>query len=99
MAENILLVFIGFGITLIMYLVITCYRWQKLKCHVIEAIDVLNLWDTVITRVPLPCDAFQSIITFLNDHNYTHCFNEPGGAFKLFYMLAEIRNKCVQEEA
>ena len=97
--ESILSMFIGFAITVALYLAITKYRWHKMKRHVIEAIEALNLWDTVSTHVPLPCDAFRKIITFLNAHNYNHCFNEQGGAFKLFYMLGEIRRERVQEEA
>jgi hypothetical protein len=94
--DNILAIFIGFGITILLYIAINAYRWLKLKRHVIEAIEELNLWNTVNTCVPLPGDAFRSIITFLNYHNYEHCFNGQGGAFKLFYMLSEIRREHEQ---
>lgn len=99
MFEIILSYLIGFAIIVALYLAIAKYRWYKLKRHVIEAIEELNLWDTVNSRVPLPCDAFRSITRFLDDHKYTHCFYGQGGAFKLFYMLGEILNGRVQEEA
>ena len=82
MLESILSALIGFAIIVALHLAITNYRWRKLKRHVIEAIEALNLWDTVSTHVPLPCDAFRKIITFLNAHNYNHCFNEQGGCIQ-----------------
>lgn len=96
MLEIILSALIGFGITISLYLAISTYRWRQLKRHVIEAIEELNLWNTVNTRVPLPGDAFRAIITYLNYHKYEHCFNGQGGAFKLFYMLSKIRSEHEQ---
>lgn len=93
--ERTLAFFIGFAIVLILYLVITyCvneYRWRKLKGHVIEAIEALDLWDAVITRPGLTKDMFHAITTFLDEHNYRHCFYEHGGAFWLMTMLVGIR--------
>lgn len=93
--ENILAVFGGFVITIILYLVIIkCmneYRWCKLKLHVIEAIEELNLWDKV-NAIDINGAEFLSIAKFLDAHKYKHCFYGNAGAFKLYYMLAEIRN-------
>ena len=48
-SEQILSTFIGFGIGIMLYLVITSsvnkYLWWKLKRHVIEAVEALDLWD------------------------------------------------------
>lgn len=93
--DNILAACIGFAIVLMLYLVIThCvneYRWRKLKGHVIEAIEALDLWDAVITHPCLTQDMFHAITTFLDEHNYRHCFYEHGGAFWLMTMLVGIR--------
>ena len=95
-SEQILAVLIGFGIGIILYLVITpCvneYLWWKLKRHVIGAIEELDLWNAMDEHV-ITGDLFKSITTYLDAHKYRHCFHDLGGAFWLAYMLDEIRTK------
>lgn len=92
--------FIVFGIGIILYLAITSfvneYRWWKLKRHLIEAIEALDLWDAIKTHV-LTGDLYKSITMFLDAHKYRHCFHESGGAFWLAYALSEIRSKREKE--
>lgn len=89
--DNILAAAIGFIIVLILYSCMSACRWCKLKHHVIEAIEALDLWDAVITHPCLTQDMFHAITTFLDEHNYRHCFYEHGGAFWLMTMLVGIR--------
>lgn len=90
--ENILAFFIGFSIVILLYIAVDKYRWRKLKRHVIEAIDALDLWNKVNT-IDIKGVEFRAITMFLDDNKYKHCFYGQGGAFKLYYMLAEIRNE------
>lgn len=94
---NILAFFIGFGIVILLYNVFDHYwaeyLWRKAKHHVIEAIEALDLWDVVNTPGSFNQDVFNAITTFLEDHEYKHCFTEQGGAFWLMVMLFEIRNE------
>ena len=97
-SEQILSTFIGFGIGIMLYLVITScvnkYLWRKLKRHIIEAIEALDLWDAMDEPV-LTGDLFKTIVTYLDTHKYRHCFHERGGAFWLACALAEIRqSRC-----
>ena len=98
--DNILAAFIGFGVAILIYLAITqCvneYKWRKMKRHVVEAIEAMDLWDSVNSR-GLTHDMFLSITTFLDDHKYKHWFNEHAGAFWLMHMLVEIRNEHEHE--
>lgn len=89
--DNIIAFFIGFCIVILLYTAVVKYRWHKLKCHVIKAIDALDLWDKVNT-MDIKGIEFRAITMFLDDNKYKHCFYGQGSAFKLYYMLAEIRN-------
>ena len=95
--DNKLTFFIGFGIVLILYHVFAyCrseYLWRKIKRHVIEAIEALDLWDVVNTPGRLNSGVFHAITTFIEDHGCKYSFNEQGGAFWLMVMLIEIRNE------
>lgn len=92
MLENILTAVVCFAITIALYYVVNKYRWHQLKCHVVEAINELNLWDKV-NRIDIKGAEFQSITEFLDAHKYEHCFYAQGGAFNLFYILGEIRSE------
>ena len=95
-SEQILSTFIGFGIGIMLYLVITScvnkYLWWKLKRHVIEAVEALDLWDAMDEH-GLTGDLFKTITTYLDTHKYRHCFHGRGGAFWLALTLSEIRAK------
>lgn len=90
--ENILAAFIGFCIVILLYITINQYRWRKLKRHVREAIEELNLWDKVNT-IDIKGAEFLVITRFLDAHKYKHCFYGQGGAFRLYWVLGEIRKK------
>lgn len=94
--DKILAVFILYTIITITYIVITLcvdkYLWYKLKRHVIEAIEELNLWNDINTP-DITCDVFLSITKFLDSHKYKHCFYEKSGAFRLYWVLGEIRKE------
>lgn len=94
--DNIHAFLISCVIVIILYIVFEhCrseYRWRKLKRHVIEAIEELDLWDKVNT-IDIKGVEFRAITTFLDEHEYNHCFYEQGGALLLYCLLGEIRTE------
>ena len=91
---NLQLVLISFLVTIMLYIAITScvkeYRWHKLKRHITDAIDALNLWNKVNAN-DIKYNEFLEITWFLDAHKYKHSFYEKGGALLMYCLLCEIR--------